>query len=225
MAISDRRREQNRINKANQRARDRAREAAKPIPRKVASYPARASAAREAEKLREATQRRYDVLKRLPSVQNIDHPEVGVNRLPDVNGFTLASATRRMSPKRQAEALRTTARSQKLVEVGRGRREQLRHELHDSEQSWQYQRYMSPEQQQRFQELSEKIASIPLQAIGILFDYENGSESYHSVIGMLTGSPDSVDVEEALSTLSDLAEVAERAGKLYAPRAIGNLNV
>lgn len=225
MATSDRRREQNRINKANQRARDRAAAAGKPTPRKVASYPARASAAREADKYRRAAEARLNVLRQLPSVNNVEHPEVGLSSLGSPVSFTPAKRVGRLSPARQAEAIRDLARSQKLVEVGRGRREQLRTELTDSEQSWQYGRYMSPEQQQRFQDLSNKIASIPLQAIGILFDYENGAETYHSAIGRLTGSPDSVDVEEGLDILAGLAEVAERAGKMYAPRAIGNLNV
>lgn len=220
MPTSDRRREQNRINKANQRARDRARAEDRPIPKAVRLYPITQAVNREATKAVTLREARLAAVSALPSVRN---PEVNIEvgrQMP-----RLPARFTRSGPQRQLQAIREQAQSQKLEEVGRGRRAQLRSELDDSTQAEQYKKYMSPEQMRRFRQLSEKIASIPLQALGILFDYEDGSNSYNAVIDRLTGSPQSVDVEEGLANLETLAETAELAGKMYSPKAIGRLGV
>jgi hypothetical protein len=84
---------------------------------------------------------------------------------------------------------------------------------------------MTKSQMARFQQASRRIAGVSAQALAILFKYEGGQGDYSSALERILSSPESRDVEEGLDKMEALAELAERAGKLYSPARIGRLNV
>lgn len=206
------RREQNRINKANQRARDRARAAGTPVPRAVQKYPVTQAAIRAFNAKEDALARRIGALEQLPSVLS---PTTSIQVTRDqpraIAGFT------RKSPTRQAAALRESARNQKLSAVGSGRRQQLLNELESTEHSKVY-NALSPGQRQRFAELSRRLARGSNQSIAILFEYQGGAATYNSILSDLI-YPDAEAIDEALDGLEELADLGDKARVMYSPKA------
>lgn len=211
MATTDRRREQNRVNKANQRARDRARAAGAPVPREVKKYPATQAAHRAFEAKEAALARRIERLENLPSVLS---PTTNIQVTRDqpraIAGFS------RKSPTRQAAALRESARNQKLSAVGSGRRRQLLGELDDTEHSKVY-NALTPGQRKRFAELSKRLAKGSNQSLAILFEYQGGAAAYNSILSDLI-YPDAEAIDEALDALEALAELGDKARTMYSPK-------
>lgn len=166
-------------------------------------------------------QRRAEIIGGLESVRN---PEVTIY-LPRTPGRALARRTTQAGQRRQADAIRERADAQRIQNVGRRRREQLRDELDHGPLSERLQEALNGSDQRRFREASRRIAAIPLQALALLFDFEGGQGDYSSAIERLVASPGSRDVDEGLAKLEGLADLAERAGRLYAPSRIGRLSV
>lgn len=165
--------------------------------------------------------RRKETLEALPSVRNTES-KIYVPREP---GRKIAAKVTKAGQARQAEAVREAEAAKKLQAIGRARKNQLVVELHNGPNTERMLSSMSGSQQQQFQALSERIASVPNQAIAILFQYEGGQGDYNSIIERILASPESRDVEDALGKLRALTELAERAGELYAPKRIGRLTV
>jgi len=157
----------------------------------------------------------------LPSVRN---PEVTIY-VPREPTRTPAARKTKAGQARQAEAIRERAAAEKLQTIGRARAFQLRYEMLGGQNAERLQDAMSPGDQSRFMRASRKIASIPHQALALLFEYEGGQGDYSSAIERILSSPESRDVEEGLNKLEVLAELAERAASLYSPRAVGRLTV
>lgn len=185
-------------------------------PPKVSGAVARASAtAAFSRSSRAAT------IESLPSVRN---PAVTIYVPREPTRMPAARKTK-AGQARQAEAIRERAAAEKLQTIGRSRRFQLEYELFGGQNAERLQDAMTRNEQARFQKASRRIAGIPQQALAILFDYEGGAGDYSSAIERILSSPESRDVEEGLGKLEALADLAERAGQLYSPRAIGRLTV
>ena len=126
---------------------------------------------------------------------------------------------------RQADAIRERAAAQRIQAVGRERKAQLKGELKNGAQSDRLQETLNKSQQSEFQRYSDIIASGSQQATAILFDHAGGQGEYSAAIERILASPGSRDVEEGLGMLAALAERAQQAAKLYAPKAIGHIEV
>jgi len=209
-----RRREQNRVNKAAQRARDAAGvAAAKPGPPRVhGPAPKRAQ-----DTARIQRERRAAVLSELPDVRN---PAVKLRVGEQTERFAPQKKTR-AGQLRQAQAIRAQAAAQRLQGVGKSRQSQLRNELDFGPNAERLQEAMTPEQRHRFQVLSERIAKGAQQSTAILFDYAGGQSAYSSALERILASPESRDVEEGLAILAQLAETAGKANAMYRPKALG----
>lgn len=187
-------------------------------PAQVARAAAQAAASRE---LHNAT------VESLPSVRN---PEVEVHVPRDAAKGRRSSAELaiRKTPTgraRQAQAIREAAAAQKLEAIGKARKFQIQYELFGGQAADRLQDAMTSSQMARFQQASRRISGISAQALAILFKYEGGQEDYSSALERILSSPESRDVEEGIDKLENLAELAERAGKLYAPARIGRLRI
>lgn len=214
------RREQNRINKQNQRARDRARAEGKPTPRHVTRYVKDQAVARAFNSKYEAKERRIAALESLPSV-NSPTRNIQVERGQE----PAPAGTTKFGAKRQAAALRESARNQKLEAVGSGRRKQLLAELDGTAHSKMYDA-LNRSQRARFAQLSKQIARGSNQSLAILFEYQGGAETYNAILSDLV-YPSSEAIDEALDTLEEFAGLADKARVLYAPSnpAVGRLGV
>lgn len=116
------------------------------------------------------------------------------------------------------------ANAKRLTTIGRARKEQLRNEL-ETNPTGRLEENMTPEQRKEFQRYSEIIAKGSQQSVAILFEYANGQELYSAALERILASPTSRDVEEGLSILSRLAELAQEAAVLYSPANIGRVTV
>ena len=212
------RREQNRINKQNQRARDRARAQGLPTPRAVTRYVKDQAVARAFNSKYEAKERRIAKLESLPSV-NSPTQKIQVDR----GQQSAPAGTTKFGAKRQAEALRESARAQKLEAVGSGRRKQLLAELDGTAHSKMYDA-LNASQRARFAQLSKRIARGSNQSLAILFEYQGGAETYNAILSNLV-YPSSEAIDEALDTLEEFAGLADKARVLYAPSKIKKLGV
>jgi len=212
------RREQNRINKQNQRARDSARAQGLPTPRHVTRYVKDQAVSRAFNAKYVAKERRIAALESLPSV-NSPTKNIEVDR----GQQSAVAGTTKFGAKRQAEALRESARNQKLEAVGSGRRKKLLAEVNASENSHRYDA-LSPSQRARFVEINKQIARGSNQSLAILFEYQGGAEAYNSIVSDLI-YPSSEAIDEALGTLEEFATLAAKARVMYAPSKIGKLGV
>jgi len=212
------RREQNRINKRNQRARDRARAAGLPVPRAVTRYVKDQAVSRAFNTKYEAKERRIKTLESLPSVLS---PTKNIE--VDRGQMSALAGTTKLGAKRQAEALRDSARNQKLEVVGSGRRKKLLNEVTNSENSHRYDA-LSPSQRARFADINKRIARGSNQSLAILFEYQGGAETYNAIVSDLI-YPSSEAIDEALGTLEEFAKLADKARVLYAPSKLGKLGV
>lgn len=218
MANSDRRREQNRINKQNQRARDRAKAAGLPTPHAVTRYIKDQAVSRAFNAKYGAKQRRIETIESLPSVTS-PSKTIQVERGQEA----AVAGTTKFGAKRQAEALRESARNQKLEAVGSGRRKQLLAELDGTAHSKMYDA-LNGAQRARFAQLSKRIARGSNQSLAILFEYQGGAATYNAILSDLV-YPSSEAIDEALDSLEEFAELADKARELYAPSKIGYLKV
>jgi hypothetical protein len=175
---------------------------------------AQAAAARQ----REA---RAAAISNLPDIRN---PRVTL-RPPEQTGRGLPERKTPAGQKRQAQAFRERIAAEKLQNVGRARKEQLTTELTHSVNSDVYERNMDREQQQRFQRISERIASGSQQSLAILFEHAGGQGLYSAALERILASPTSRDVEEGLAMLEELADQANQAAVVYAPSRIGRLSI
>lgn len=209
-----RRREQNRANKAAQRARDAAGvKATRPGPPRVQGPPPQ----RAQDVARIQRERRAATISELADVRN---PLVKLRVGEQTERFAPPKKTR-AAQLRQAAAIREQAAAQKLQTVGRNRQAQLRNELGFGPNAERLQEAMSPEQRRRFQLLSDTIAKGSQQSTAILFNYAGGQSAYSSALERILASPESRDVEEGLAILAQLAETAGRADAMYSPKALG----
>lgn len=218
-AKAARRREQNRVNKAAQRARDKAGiPASRPGPPRLTGTPGE-----RAQKVRNIQrERRANVLSQLPDVRN---PSETIRVGERTKGVIVDKKTPKAQA-RNAAAFREQAAAERLQAVGRSRKDQLRNELISGPQASRLTDNMTPEQRRRFQQLAERIAGAGSnQSTAILFNHAGGANAYHGALEKMLASPESRDVEEGLSQLEHLAQLAEKAGKLYAPSKIGRLTV
>lgn len=186
------------------------------------SQVARAAAAAAANRAAKAA-----IIESLPSVRN---PEVSVHVPRDAAKGRRSSAelSVRKTPAgraRQAEAIRERAAAEKLQSIGKARKFQMEYELFGGQSADRLQAAMTNSQMARFQQASRRIASVSAQALAILFEYEGGQGDYNSALERILSSPESRDVEEGLDKLEGLAELAERAAKLYAPSRVGRITV
>lgn len=222
MAVDpERRREQNRINKRNQRARDRARAEGKPVPRQVTRYVKSQAVSTAYNRKYDAKQRRLEKLESLPSVI-APGSFIDVGDKKEKGGV---AGTTKFGAKRQAEALRESARNQKLEAVGSGRRKQLLAELDGTAHSKMYDA-LNASQRARFAQISKRIARGSNQSLAILFEYQGGAETYNAILSDLV-YPSSEAIDEALDSLEEFAALADKARVLYAPSNpdVGRLNV
>lgn len=208
------RREQNRINKAAQRARDRAgTKASRPGPPRVrGTADQRAAAIRD----RQAA-RRAEVLRSLPDVRN---PLVNI-RVPETDRRGLAQRKTREGQQRQASRIKAQADASRIQDTGRARKRQIVNELSSGPQSERLRDAMDDAQAKRFQTLADKIAGGSQQSTAIMLDHAGGINEYNAALEKILASPESRDVEEGLSQMKALAERAERAEKMYGPKALG----
>lgn len=216
-------------NAANYRARQRATKAGLPVPPEIALQRApnyRPPTVRgivenaQASAMRQRMAR-AEVIGSLPDVRN---PRVRL-RPGEVTERMAPDRKTRAGRQRQATAIRERAAAERIQQVGRARRSQLREELVYGAQSDRLQDAMSRDQQREFQEYSARIASASQQALGILFLYAGGQNQYSAALERILASPESRDVEEGLGMLSVLADQADRADSMYSPRVIGRLTV
>ncbi len=160
----------------------------------------------------------------ISGLDNVNNPGTRL-RAPEQTGRGLPERKTPAGQKRQAQAFRERIAAEKLQAVGRARKEQLVTELTHSPNADVYERNMDREQQQRFQGLSERIASGSQQSLAILFEHAGGQSRYSAALERILASPTSRDVEEGLSMLEELADQASRAAVMYAPSRIGRLNI
>lgn len=177
--------------------------------------------ARAAATAATARSNRAATIESLPSVRN---PEVTIY-VPREPTRTPATRKTKAGQARQAAAIRERAAAEKLQVIGKARAFQLRYELYGGQNAERLQDAMGAGDQARFQQASRAIASIPHQALALLFEYEGGQGDYSSAIERILSSPESRDVEEGLNKLEALAELARQAARLYSPRAIGRLTI
>lgn len=212
------RREQNRINKQNQRARDRARTQGLPVPRHVTRYIKDQAVTRAYNAKYEAKARRIAVIESLPSV-NSPSQKIQVDRGQEGG----VAGTTKFGAKRQAQALRESARNQKLEAVGSGRRKQLLAELDGTAHSKMYDA-LNASQRERFKEISKRIARGSNQSLAILFEYQGGADTYNAILSDLV-YPSSEAIDEALDSLEEFAGLADKARVMYSPKNVGRLGV
>jgi hypothetical protein len=210
------RREQNRINKQNERARKRAQAAGLPTPRPVTRYVKSQAVARAFNAKYDAKERRIAALEALPSV-NSPTKNISVERDEEPS----AAGTTRLGAKRQAEAFRESARAQKLDAVGRQRRKDLLGEVDNSGGRY---NALSESQRGRLRDLNKRIAKGSNQSLAILFEYQGGAETHSSILSDLI-YPDSEAIDDALGSLEEFAELADKARVMYAPKNITRLRV
>lgn len=226
--IADRR-ARNAIAARNYRARIKAERLGVPVPaHAVRQQPARyrpprvhGAVERAQASARQQRERRERLLSQLPDVRN---PRVKL-RPQEKTERGLPERKTRAGRIRQAEAIRERAAAERIQTVGRERQKQLRGELDYGAQSDRLQETLSKRQQREFKKYSNIIASGSYQATAILFDHAGGQQEYSAAIERLLASPESRDVEEGLSMLAALAERAQSAATMYAPRAIGRIEV
>ena len=225
MANTPERAAQLRAASARYRARQKAAKAGASIPdaaaRRVTSRALPPVVARAATRAAASRTRRAETIEALPSIRN---PEVNVY-VPREPTRKPAQRSTKAGQARQAEAIRERAAAEKLQAIGRARKFQLEYELVGGSVSERLTDAMTRSQAARFQAASREIASIPQQALAILFEYEGGQSDYSSALERILSSPESRDVEEGLDKLEALADLAKRAGQAYSPKAIGRLNV
>jgi hypothetical protein len=187
----------------------------------------RAAQSRQAivERAQAAAQRqrlaRAEVIASLPNVYN---PRANL-RAGEQTGRGLPERKTAEGQRRQAAAFRQRIAAEKLQNVGRARKSQLVNELQYGPNADRMQQNMTRTQQREFQALSERIARGSQQSIAILFEYAGGQGQYSSAIERILASPESRDVEEGLSILASLADMADQAAVAYAPSRIGRLTV
>ncbi len=239
------RREQNRINKQVQRARDALIASGARVPKALQKQrPGRGDRQRETPRQPSYTnpqeraldaantliERQASALAQLRSIRNMGEPKKGLRQQVDAEGRLIVPIETQMEtawmeqPKKtrpaqleSAQRIRDHSNATRLAVIGKERKAQLELELHYGADSDRYETEFTPEQQHRFQELSERIAGISHQALGILFAQQGGQDDYNAALERMKGSPDSVDVEEGLNMLETLAELAEVANRHYSP--------
>src|SRR3954467_8240097 len=123
-------------------------------------------------------ERRAAVIATLPDVRN---PAVRL-RVGEVTERYAPERKTRAGKQRQAQAIRERAAAERLQDVGRARRNQIRTELRDGAQSDRLQDAMTADQRVRFQRLSDTIASGSNQSVGLLFNYAGGQNDYSAAI-------------------------------------------
>lgn len=186
-----------------------------------------AQVARAAALAAETRARHREIVESLPSVRN---PEVDVHVPRDAakgrrSSSELAIRKTPAGRQRQAEAIREKVDAERLQALGKARKFQVEYELFGGQSASRLQDAMTNSQMARFQAASRAIASVSAQALAILFKYEGGQEDYSSALERILSSPESRDVEEGLDKLEALADLAQKAGRVYAPARIGRLNV
>lgn len=212
------RREQNRLNKQAQRARDAAGIAAKrPGPPRVTGNAAeRAAAAADAQ-----NRRREEFARNLPDVRN---PQSKIWVAP-------ARPTRvdeRKTPagqKKLAGEIREKAAADRLQAFGAAKNREVKAELRSGPASARLQQVMDPEQQSRFQAYADRISGQTQQSTAILFRFAGGGNDYKGALEKILGSPEGTEIETGLEMLENLARQAESANAMYAPRAIGRVRL
>lgn len=160
----------------------------------------------------------------IESLPNVNNPRANL-RAGEQTGRGLPEMKTAAGQRRQAQAFRQRIAAEKLQNVGRARKSQLANELQYGPNADRMQQNMSRVQQREFQQLSERIARGSQQSLAILFEYAGGQGQYSSAIERILASPESRDVEEGLSILAALADMADRAAVMYAPARIGRLTV
>lgn len=217
------------VNSANYRAREKAARTntAVPItarlqrpanyrPPRVSGNVERAQATAQAQR-----ERRAEVLRGLTDVRN---PEVTL-RIGEQPKRAAPAKRQKAARDRQSRAIREQSASESVQAVGRARKNQLRMELDNGAQSERLLDSMTEEQRSRFRATIERITAGSQQSIGILFRYAGGQNDFNAALERALASPESRDVEEGLDMLESLAERAEAAAVLYAPKKVGRINV
>jgi hypothetical protein len=202
-------------NSAAYRARQKAAQAGRATP------PDPAIVKRAQNYARDLRERRAAAISSLPNVQN---PRARL-RPGEVTERAAPLRSTRRGQQTQASRIRDRANAERLQEIGRARREQLRTELNREDGPLSLRSNMTADQRAEFQHYSNRIAAGSQQSIAILFEYAGGQSDYSMALERILASPDSRDVEEGLAILAKLADTAERAAVMYAPSRIGRLSV
>lgn len=169
----------------------------------------------------EAAARRREILRQLPSARN---PEVRLRIAPADDRALPAGPIKRETKERRAQALRDSAKAQKLQSVGKAQKQRLLEAWTDGPAAWAVQTkaeggHLTPQQRARFIAASERIASKSQQTLAILFGYDHGAGQYSAVIERIV-YPNDLDIEAAIVDMETLAGYADTAEQLYGPRAI-----
>lgn len=213
---------------ARYRERKRAEAKGETIPPEAAHRRQAPIVTRAAARAAAARFRRNEVVESLPNIRNLEGGDtlyVPRDRQRGKGPGAIPFKSTRGGQQRQAQAITENENARKLQVLGRSRKQQLVDELNNSQNSERLQSAMNPEQQARFQRLSEAIAKNNQQSLALLFTYAGGSGDYSGVLEAILASPESRDVELGLARLSVLAKLAQQAAELYSPSRIGRLNV
>lgn len=213
------RRARQKINSANYRARQKAVSGTK-VARGTTPHGGGALAKAQADARATRTERDR-VLRTLPNVMSIDakHPAKTAARIipaleTERGGMKVVKSKK--AQQKRAAAIRQNLDANRLMGIGRQRKNALKIELTDGAISEQLQE-MNPRDRGRFESLTSRISAGSIQSIGILFKHAGGQALYSAAIEKILYPPSR---EAGFAILESLADYAESAAEQYSPRAL-----
>lgn len=222
----EQRRASNRASQARSRARQRAIRNNEAIPPAAVNRRHSAAVTRAYNTASAMRAARTERVESLPDIRNMkNNLFVGRDPMRGKGDGVLPYKATKSGQGRQAEALIENERAKNIRALGRSRQYQLATELNSGPNAERLQQNMDPEQQRRFQQLSEQIAAHSQQSLGLLFSYADGKGDYSGVLEAILASPESLDVELGLSRLALLAKRAKLANEVYSVKRVGAITV
>jgi len=209
-----RRREQNRINKAAQRARDAAGiKAARPGPPRVSGTPYERAIA-QAQITRE---RRRRIIESLPQARN---PSETIRVTRETRRAPAAKKTK-AGQVRQAKAIRESTRESSSTRRGAAYKASIVADVQAAIDGSKHP--YSAFHRRQLLDAARRISRVSAQALGILLEYENGVNESNLWIERIYYPIDGPD--EVIDMGDRLANLAEAAEATYGRRAVGDLNL